>query len=82
MGEEGADLGGEHENLIFNFPEKLLWENLFVEKITIIFRCSQCIDVILECLVSCELGVEREEGVSTQQCEPTLTHYWGCQAKT
>ena len=31
--------------------------------------------------VFCELGVGRrkEEGVSTQQCEPTLTHYWGCQ---
>ena len=68
MGEEGADLGGEHENLCF------------VEKITIIFRFGQCIEAILKCLVSCELGVGRkEEGVSTQQCEPTLTHYWGCQ---
>ena len=82
MGEEGADLGGEYENLGFNFPEQLLWENLFVEKITIIFRCGQCIEVTLKCLVSCELGVggkEKEEGVSTQQCEPTLTHYWSCQ---
>ena len=82
MGEEGADLGGEYENLVFNFPEQLLWENLFVEKITIIFRFGQCIEAILKCLVSCELGVgrkEKEEGVSTQQCEPTLTHYWSCQ---